>query len=108
MTEMHVVPGDLHRAAASVRSAADEVDASDVADHLTGAAAAVPGSTAADLLTGMGPTWEDDLDRWVDAADGFADGVAAHADTMATTDDGVGGRMSGLDWVLGGLFGGGR
>lgn len=101
MSDIRLVTGDMTGAAESVRTAGGIARSADGSDHISGAAEAVPGSSAEGLLTGMAGEWETSVSDWHDAAQGFADAVSDTSADMSGTDGGLGGVLGGWGSLLG-------
>jgi len=94
MTDIRLVGADMRGAADAVRSAAGSLNGGS-GPAIGDAAAAMPGSTCAGLLPGMGTEWDDGVRSWRDAADEFGQTIEEHADGMSALDASV---AFGLGW----------
>lgn len=102
MSVFQVTPGDMSAASSTVSQTAGDARVRDSASHLATAAAALPGSSSADLLPELGASWSDELDVWSDAVESFGTSVEATGGDARTTDAASRGLFAGLLGLLGG------
>ena len=102
MSEFSLVSGDMQAAASAAQSAADRARGSDGSDALSALAAALPGTTTAEVVPELGSAWQTGVGEWADEVAELADSIERLAADAAATDGSAGSRLDGLRGQVGG------
>jgi hypothetical protein len=101
MSVLAMVPSHMVAASASVTDAAAAARKADGSDALATLAAALPGTTTAEIMPDLGEAWTTGVQGWSADAKAFADSVDGARRDGSATDSAAGGLLD----VLGSLIG---
>lgn len=102
MTEFGLVSSHMSAASAAASDAAAAARAASGSDALASLAAALPGTTTAEIVPELGAAWETGIDGWSQSAAEFAESIDTVAEEGSQADSAAGWLLGGLQKLLGG------